>query len=82
MLKNSKPDLKDLNVCGCVAYHHLPKEKQGDKLEIRAKRAVFLGMAESQLGYRLLGLESDDIIHRRSVRFREDVAVGGVMWKS
>lgn len=65
-----------LKVCGCVAYHHLPKSKQGNKLEMRANPAIFLGMAGSSLCYRLLDLETGIIIQRRSVRFREDMAVG------
>ncbi|KAG3056421.1 hypothetical protein PC121_g15312 [Phytophthora cactorum] len=76
-LNKRKPDLEDIKICGCVAYHQLPKARQGNKLEMRAKPAVFLRIADSSLGYRLLDLETGDIIQRRSVRFREDVAVGG-----
>ncbi|KAG2804899.1 hypothetical protein PC111_g18058 [Phytophthora cactorum] len=64
-LKNRKPDLKDVKVCGCVAYHHVPKEKQENKFEMRAKPAIFLGMADSQLCYRLLDLETGDTFQRR-----------------
>ncbi|KAE9347966.1 hypothetical protein PR003_g6652 [Phytophthora rubi] len=76
-LNDRKPDMKNVKVCGCVAYYHVPKEKQANKLEMRAKPALFLGMAESTLGYRLLDLETGEMLQRRSVTFREDVAVGG-----
>ncbi|KAJ8566648.1 hypothetical protein ON010_g6474 [Phytophthora cinnamomi] len=76
-LWNKKPNMNDLKVCGCVAYYHVPKQKQVNKLEMRAKPALFLGMAESTLGYRLLDLETGEVLQRRSVTFREDVAVGG-----
>ncbi|OWZ12031.1 DNA binding protein [Phytophthora megakarya] len=70
-------DLKNLKVCGCVVYYHIPKQKQKDKLQMRSKSAVFLGMAESVIGFRLLDLETGNVVDRRSVHFREDVAVGG-----
>ncbi|KAE8970245.1 hypothetical protein PR002_g27175 [Phytophthora rubi] len=75
-LWGKKPDLKNLKVCGCLAFYHVPKVTRGNKLEMRVRPAVFLGMAEISLGYRLLDLETGDIMERRSVRFREDVAVG------
>ncbi|KAE8986245.1 hypothetical protein PR003_g24753 [Phytophthora rubi] len=75
-LKNGKPDAKDLKVCGSVAYYHVPKEKQANKLDITARPALFLGLAESTLGYRLLDLKTGEVLQRRSVSFREDVAVG------
>lgn len=76
-LWNRKSDLKHLKVCGCLVYYHVPKVKQGNKLDMRAKPAIFLGIAESTLGYRLLDLENGNMLQQRSVRFREDVAVGG-----
>ncbi|OWZ21934.1 Retrovirus-related Pol Polyprotein [Phytophthora megakarya] len=76
-LGDRTPDMKDLKICGCVAYYHVPKEKQTNKLEMRAKPAIFLGMAESTLGYLLLDLKTGEMLQRRSVHFREDVAVGG-----
>ncbi|KAE9004408.1 hypothetical protein PR003_g19146 [Phytophthora rubi] len=75
-LKNRKPDAKNWKVCGCVAYYHVPKEKQANKLDTRARPALFLDLAESTLGYRLLDLKTGEVLQRRSVSFREDVAVG------
>lgn len=60
-----------------MAYYHVPKVKQSNKLELRAKPAVFLGIAESTLGYRLLDLETGSMMQQRSVHVREDVAGGG-----
>ncbi|OWZ05486.1 Retrovirus-related Pol Polyprotein from transposon TNT 1-94 [Phytophthora megakarya] len=60
-----KPDLKNLKVCGCVAYYHIPKQKQKDKLQMRSKSAVFLGMAEPVMGFRLLDLETGNVLERR-----------------
>jgi hypothetical protein len=60
-----------------VEYYYVPKEKQMNKLAMRARPALFLVMAESTLGYRLLDLKTGEMLQRRSVDFREDVAVSG-----
>ncbi|KAF4144275.1 Integrase core domain [Phytophthora infestans] len=59
-LYKKKLDMKDIKICGCVAYHRLPKATRGNKLEMRAKPAVFLGIAEESLGYRLPDLGTGD----------------------
>ncbi|KAE9211724.1 hypothetical protein PF002_g18442 [Phytophthora fragariae] len=65
--------LEGLRVCGVLSCS---EGEAGNKLDTRARPALFLDLAESTLGYRLLDLKTGEVLQRRSVSFREDVAVG------
>ncbi|KAE8885345.1 hypothetical protein PF007_g10650 [Phytophthora fragariae] len=74
-LTGTKPDVSNLHVCGCVAFAHVPKKKRASKLSPKAKPTLFLGYAQTSLGYRLLDLRTGDLIEQRDVSFREDITV-------
>ncbi|POM77091.1 Rve domain containing hypothetical protein [Phytophthora palmivora] len=42
----TKPVVRDLHVCGSVVFHHIPKQKRRNKLEMRANPGIFLGYAK------------------------------------
>ncbi|KAG3239214.1 hypothetical protein PI124_g15835 [Phytophthora idaei] len=44
MITGRKPDVRNLRVCGCVAFAHVPKEKRSHKLSPKAVPTLFLGM--------------------------------------
>lgn len=55
LLYGKEPRLDHLRVFGCLCYvNNLPR---GDKLALRARRAVLMGYAEVQKGYRLFDLD-------------------------
>ncbi|KAG2764758.1 hypothetical protein PC129_g21067 [Phytophthora cactorum] len=72
-LAGDKPDVGNLRVCGCVAFAHVPKEKRSTKLSQKAIPTLFLGYAQSSLGYRLLDLHTCVLIERLGVSFRKDI---------
>ncbi|KAE9013386.1 hypothetical protein PR002_g14521 [Phytophthora rubi] len=77
-LTGTKPDVSNLHVCGCVAFAHVPKKKRASKLSPKAKPTLFLGYAQTSLGYRLLDLRTGNLIEQRDVSFREDITVDSV----
>ena len=60
-------DFDTLHIFGCPAYYHV----QDDKLDPRAKKALFMGYNSGVKGYRLWCLESKKIIISRDVTFNE-----------
>ncbi|POM66919.1 Rve domain containing hypothetical protein [Phytophthora palmivora] len=73
-LFGNKSQRKDLHVCGCIGFHHIPKKKRSSKLDMVADPGVFLGYAKTSLGYRILDLCTGKLIERRDVIFYEDLA--------
>ncbi|POM69565.1 Integrase catalytic core protein [Phytophthora palmivora] len=73
-LFGSKPQVKDLHVCGCIVLHHTSKKKRSSKLDMLADPGVFLGYAKTSLGYRILDLCTGKLIELRDVVFYEDLA--------
>ena len=49
-----KPDISYLQVFGCLAYVHIPKDQRKDKLTPKAKEMIFLGYESGTKGYRFL----------------------------
>lgn len=74
-LTGTKPDVSNLHVCGCVAFAHVPKKKRASKLSPKAKPTLFLGYAQTSLGYWLLDLRTGNLIEQHDVSFREDITV-------
>lgn len=66
-LLGEKPDVTKLQICYCVARHHIPKAKQRNKLEMRVQPVIGLGYAQELIAYRLQDLTTSDLIKRRSV---------------
>lgn len=65
-----KPSLRHLQVFGCEAYAHVPKEKR-TKLENKAVKCIFIGYSYGVKGYKLWDPVAQKVIHSRSVIFRE-----------
>lgn len=59
-----------LRVFGSECYAHIPKTKRS-KLDDSGVRCRMLGYLETSKGYRLLNLETGQILHSRSVTFDE-----------
>ncbi len=50
-------NVKTLRTLGCSSHAHVPKVERR-KLELKAKKCVFLGYGEQKKGYRLLDINS------------------------
>ena len=62
-------DYDTLHVFGSTAYYHVKESK----LDLRAKKTLFMGVTLGVKGYRLWCLSSKKIISRRDVTFDESV---------
>ncbi|KAI9160502.1 hypothetical protein LWI28_008739 [Acer negundo] len=60
-------DYDRLHIFGCPSYFHVTESK----LDLRAKKAVFVGFSEGVKGFRLWNSESKKIILSRDVTFDE-----------
>ncbi|KAJ8640452.1 hypothetical protein MRB53_017146 [Persea americana] len=71
----SAPSLPNLEprIFGCVAYVHIPKHQRG-KLDLCAKKCVFVGYADLQKGYRCYDPQTKTLHVTLDVSFREDEA--------
>lgn len=69
---NSKPDISNFRIFGCVAYSHIQREFR-DKFESKAEKCVMVGYAPT--GYRLWNIRKEKIIIARDVEFNENIFV-------
>lgn len=67
-----RPSVAHLRVFGCLAFARVPESKRR-KLDDKAKRCVLLGYASKKKGYRLLDLNTMQVIISKDVTFKEDV---------
>ena len=74
----NKPSVKHLKVYGCVAYVYVDKNKR-DKLDLNAKKGVFIGYRRSTKQYRILNPRTGSIIESSHVVFREDQKEGSIV---
>lgn len=65
---------KHLQVFGCKAFMHIPKELRS-KLDDKSMPCIFLGYADEEFGYRLMNPENENIYRSRDVIFREDQTI-------
>ena len=72
-LKGVKPDLAHLRVWGCVAYARTPKEIRR-KLDMNAKRYVFIGYTQTTKQYRLYDPDKGRVLISRDVEFSEQLS--------
>ena len=49
---NSKPDVLNLKVFGCMAYAHIPRDNR-KKFDPKSRRTIFVGYPEATKGYKL-----------------------------
>ncbi|OWY98908.1 DNA binding protein [Phytophthora megakarya] len=72
-LNGEKSNVRDLHVCGCIVFHHIPKKKRQSKMKMCGDPAIFLGYAKKSLGYRILDLTTGNLLERRDVNFYENL---------
>jgi len=61
-----------LKTFGCIAYCHVHKNAR-NKLQPSGKKAIMVGYAQEQIGYRLFDIERKVIIEKRNVIFDENL---------
>lgn len=66
-----KPGVSHLRAFGCLAFAHVPATGRG-KLDLRARKCVFLGYEPDRKAYRLWDIDARKIIVSRDVDFWED----------
>ena len=67
---NKKPSYNHIRIFGSEAYVHVPKEKRL-KLDVKAKKMVFVGYAEERKAYRFLDRKTNQIMISRDAKFIE-----------
>ena len=55
---------------GCASYAHIPKDERR-KLDVKAKKCIFLGYGTDTRGYWLYNPEHQRVFHSRDVSFNE-----------
>ena len=73
-----RPSARHIRVFGCLAYYKVIDVKH--KLQMRARRAVYVGQPEDQTGYMLFCLETRKLVVSPHVRFVEDRFPGLSRW--
>lgn len=73
MFYGKKPNLKNLHVFGCLAYKHIPKEKQIRKFNSKCNECIMVGYTHN--GYRLWNTENKQIVVGRDVIFDESKTI-------
>eukprot|EP00253_Pinus_taeda_P029052 PITA_29052 len=68
-----KPEVSHFHVFGSEAWAHIPNEKH-KALEPKSEKCIFVGYSEDVNGYRLIPLESKNVIIRRDVNFAENIS--------
>uniref|UniRef100_T1ILJ6 Endonuclease n=1 Tax=Strigamia maritima TaxID=126957 RepID=T1ILJ6_STRMM len=63
--------LRHLRRPGCVAYVNIPKQKQDEKLNVRAWKGM-VGYAFRTRGYRIWNPETNEVAETKHVKFQED----------
>ena len=69
-----RPSVEHLKVFGCVAYVHVDKKKR-DKLELNAKRGIFVGYRKTTKQFRILDPKTGAITESSHVIFKENQKV-------
>jgi len=70
LVKGVGPDVKTLQVWGCICFAYVPEAVRRDKkLSARAIKCRFLGISEDTKGYRLLDVYNNRHFVARSVTF-------------
>lgn len=73
-----RPSVEHLKVFGCVAYVHVDKKKR-DKLELNAKKGIFVGYRKTTKQYRVLDPKTGAIIESSHVKFKENQKGGSIL---
>lgn len=73
-----KPSVKHLKVYGCIAYIYIDKNKR-DKLDLNARKGIFVGYRRSTKQYRIFDPKTGTIIESSHVIFVEDQNGGSII---
>ena len=73
-----RPTVEHLKVFGCVAYAHIDKNKR-DKLDLNAKKGIFVGYRRTSKQYRIMNPITGKIIESSHVTFKEDQKGGSLI---
>ena len=65
-----KPKVDHLRAFGCASYAHIPKDERR-KLDVKAKKCIFLGYGTDTRGYWLYNPERQRVFHSRDVLYNE-----------
>ncbi len=71
-----KPCISHMRAFGCIAYAMVPDEKRG-KLDAKGTKCLFLGYCEGTKAYRLMCVQSKEIIECKDVEFMQDSTSAG-----
>lgn len=64
-----KPNLKNIKIFGCLAYSHIPKQKQGNKFDPKGELNFMIGYTDH--GYRLWDPKNEKLVIARNIVFDE-----------
>ena len=67
----TQPTLERLRAYGCLAYAHIPEERQQGKLAPRATECMLIGYSTQSPAYLLLDIQRDVVIRSQDVVFEE-----------
>ena len=71
---NKKPDMEHMQTFGNIGYAHVPKEKR-KKLDNTSIKVRMLGYPKDQKGYRVLNMNTGEVIVTTSVKWNEESQV-------
>jgi type II secretory pathway pseudopilin PulG len=74
-----RPDVSTIRVFGCMVQHLLHKDDGEGKLAVKAKWGIHLGTDDRTKGWRVLDLETKQLIITREALFYEQLSLEG--WK-
>ena len=66
-----KSEVSFLQIFGCIAYSHIPREKR-KKIDDKNKKCIFIGYSDGTKGYKLYNPETRKLIMSRDVQFLEN----------
>ena len=66
-----KPKVKYLQVFGCDAYAHIPKDERG-KFDSKTRKCILVGYSHQSKAYRLYDSQRRKLIVSRDVKFNEE----------
>jgi hypothetical protein len=59
---SKKPSLTHINVSGCEAYVHVPKENK-NKLDEKAEKCIYIGYKDGLKGYKIWNPETKKVVY-------------------
>nr|GMD44069.1 uncharacterized protein LOC109157055 [Ipomoea batatas] len=71
ILFDKLPKYQHLRIFGCLTFAVIPSCKR-DKFSPRARKCIFLGLANGVKGYKLFDIQTEEILISRDVSFYED----------